>query len=504
MVQHGTTSPAVTATTTDSCLDAGCHSNNLHGLHKDSAGCNVTGCHDYSAQAAKPTATTCGTGGACHNAGTPHTYDHSATASAECLACHQDADVSSLHPSCAVCHDNPAYPLLPTGKSPECASCHNGTDVGTHVYTPTDPNHYSETTHTATPFTAVFQGAGPDGLVAAGGRECSQCHSSILGVAHSDTSTSGGSVTCVECHNDTTLGSSATVAGNWPTRKCAECHDYGAATTHDSYATTHTVQPGTCADTGTSCHNFTDLASLHAQRQSGGAPRYQSCSNADAGDPSSCHNVLDTRPTPVDPAASCGQGTSGCHQDMTVSNHGAATAHRFTTASDYNAATVSGCTNSGVGCHGSDSARDNFTTYHPDSGCTGGACHTSPSKPTYAGDRECVSCHSNNYVGAPDVVGLTDLTPVGHYNETTHTAFGMTTPSTPAEPPRHRAPRVTTRSARPGPTSSTRSTRVSRRHTATPTARPATARARRSRTLWRTAGAAGCVQRVTPRWCFPR
>ncbi len=216
------------------------------------------------------------------------------------------------------------------------------------------------------------------------------------------------------------------MAGNWPTRKCVECHDYGAATTHDSYATTHTVQPGTCADTGTSCHNFTDLASLHAQRQSGGAPRYQSCSNADAGDPSSCHNVLDTRPTPVDPAASCGQGTSGCHQDMTVSNHGSGSAHGFAATSDYDNVAIAGCTNSGAGCHGSDTTHTNFSTYHPNSGCTTGPCHASVDKPVftaaYNGDATCASCHDSNYAGAADVVALTGLTPGGHYSETTHTA----------------------------------------------------------------------------------
>ena len=315
----------------------------------------MTGCHDYALQAAKPTATSCGAGGACHSSGDPHpAASHTATASAECIDCHLDADVSTSHPGCNTCHGNPAYPALPATKTAECVDCHNGTDVGTHAYTPADPNHYDETTHTATPFTTVFQGAGPDGLVAAGGQDCSACHSSTLRTAHATTSTSGGSVTCVECHTDTTLDSSTTVAANWPTRKCVECHDYGAATTHDSYATTHTVEPGTCAGTGAGCHDFTDLAALHAQSQSGGAPTYQGCANADPTDPSSCHNVLDTRPAAIDPAASCGSGTSGCHQDMTTGNHGAATAHGFAAASDYDNGTVTGCTNSGAGCHGTE------------------------------------------------------------------------------------------------------------------------------------------------------
>ena len=56
-----------------------------------------------------------------------------------------------------------------------------------------------------------------------------------------------------------------------------------------------------------------------------------------------------------------------------------------------------------------------------------GACHTSASKATYTGNHECVSCHDGNYVGAPDVVGLTGASPNGHYNETTHTPAGMNT-----------------------------------------------------------------------------
>ena len=48
-------------------------------------------------------------------------------------------------------------------KTGDCVGCHNGIDVGTHVYTPIDPNHFDETTHTASPFTTAFQGAGPDG-----------------------------------------------------------------------------------------------------------------------------------------------------------------------------------------------------------------------------------------------------------------------------------------------------------------------------------------------------
>ncbi len=227
----------------------------------------------------------------------------------------------------------------------------------------------------------------------------------------------GRSVSCVECHTDTTLDSSATVAASWPTRKCVECHDYGASTTHDSYATTHTVEPGTCAGTGAGCHDFTDLSALHAVSQSGGAPNYQGCANADPSDPSACHSVLDARPAAIDPAASCGEGTSGCHQDMNTSNHGSATAHGFSAASDYDNGTVTGCTNSGAGCHGTETTYSNFVDYHPASGCTTGPCHTSADKAaftaTYDGDATCADCHDANYAGAPDASGADDRLAAG-------------------------------------------------------------------------------------------
>ena len=93
-------------------------------------------------------------------------------------------------------------------------------------------------------------------------------------------------------------------------------------------------------------------------------------------------------------------------------------------ASDANASGDAGCTNSGSGCHGTDPTRATFTLYHPTSGCTRGACHTSPSKPTYAGNGDCQTCHDSNYPDAPARANLA----TEHYNETTHTASGLSAP----------------------------------------------------------------------------
>lgn len=362
-----------------------------------------------------------------HNPGTGGGNHIASAVSQECLDCHQNPDISTLHTGgCATCHGNPNYPSLPTGKAPECVSCHDGVTVGTHPYSPPATNHYDETTHTATPFTAAYQGTGAAGTVNAFGKECSNCHSSTLPQAHSSTSTSSGSVTCAECHTNTSLGAKTVIANKWPDKRCTDCHDSGSATTHANAASAHVVDAGQCGGTGPSCHNSLDLAQLHDTSQSGGTPKYASCANADPNDPTSCHNVRDARPAPFNKSASCGAGTSGCHQDKTPT-HATGGAHAFSSASDYSNATITGCTNSGAGCHGSETTHSNFTDYHPTTGCLGGACHTSPSKATYMGNGDCATCHAGTFTNAPNVDALTSATPNGHYGDATHTADALST-----------------------------------------------------------------------------
>jgi hypothetical protein len=103
------------------------------------------------------------------------------------------------------------------------------------------------------------------------------------------------------------------------------------------------------------------------------------------------------------------------------------TVHKFTTASDYNAKKESGCTNSGEGCHGSETLYRDFNAYHPNATCT--TCHDyqgvgcipchSPNK-----NHECAACHDGTMKNAADVTKLGDPYPRGHYRETTHTATG--------------------------------------------------------------------------------
>lgn len=389
-------------------------------------------CHTAAVrQAGVPTVRACVT---CHPVGHDQTK-HITTASAACTSCHGSADVRDVHASCETCHENPGYPgLTSLALDAECVSCHAaGGALATSDYAPVDPEHAtgSETTHTATPFTAAYQGAGADGTVAAEGKQCSICHSATLKPAHSATSSNGGSVTCVECHTDTTLGSAAVVSADWTAKKCTDCHDSGAASTHDAYGTTHVVVAGACAGTA-GCHADTDLAKLHDKNQAGGTAKYQSCGNSDAGDPSACHATMDTRPARwASDAASCGEGTAGCHQDKSPSNHGKR--HTLTIASSVYAdgageGVPAGCLSSGGGgCHdslGTGNTSVDIADYHQTTECADSVCHTSVDKPTHLQPFVCADCHDSTYAGATDTVALSDIAPNGHYPSGNHLATG--------------------------------------------------------------------------------
>ncbi len=337
-----------------------------------------------------------------------------ATSSQGCGAsgtsCHTTYNVHSIHKDAAAgctlsnCHDSGAQGLKPSVTTcGEATGCH--TPDTFHVgITGTDA------THTADAMTTVWDGG--NGF---SGNTCSDCHASGLKTAHDKTGpTSNLSWTneCTDCHNSTSpVNGSAVVASGWTPKECGTCH----TTKHDVYSTNHTGQP-TGTNTCTGCHpnDSLDLRIVHTSAITSGSPSDTGCGIV------GCHNTPDTRPA----NKTCGVG-GACHTDKFDGSHGSATAHTFTSASDYNNTAVTGCTNSGAGCHDTESAYGNFTDYHPNTGCAAGACHTSPSKPTYAGDHECVSCHNGQFTNAPDVVSITAARPDGHYPETTHTITGM-------------------------------------------------------------------------------
>ncbi len=119
---------------------------------------------------------------------------------------------------------------------------------------------------------------------------------------------------------------------------------------------------------------------------------------------------------------------------MGVWNPPTGSVHSFTKASDYNAVKESGCTNSGAGCHGSETEYTDFNKYHPEAECT--TCHDYQGVgciPCHApAEHECALCHDGSMDKALDAVRLTDSFPKGHYRQTKHGATGtdMTQPVT--------------------------------------------------------------------------
>lgn len=360
---------------------------------------------------------------------------HSAPATGQnpvCINCH-GGDVRAAHANsipgngyletngCLACHGTTKFP---TTASCTAAGCHPASGVSSLV-----SHGFNTTKHTAATFTRAAQGTGAKGAVDDGGRECAVCHSSRLDAAHSDSPAVGcatGGANGLGCHLDTERGSMAVQAAGWPSGKCVECHDHGAYSTHDTVGTSHLVLPGAgCAGTGSGCHASLDLREIHESSQSGGPRNHQGCTNRDLGDPYGCHSVVDRRPT-ANMSNSCGSTSTGCHSDVSLATHPGALDHGFTTASYYSSTTETGCTNQ-PGCHNATGAQttDFAASYHPNSGCTEGPCHASPSQPDPAFDRpvDCMSCHDGQYIGSPDVISLRDV----HYSPTVHDATGLST-----------------------------------------------------------------------------
>ena len=391
----------------------------------------------------------------CHVAASPrepHTNEaagHAVTTDAaeeSCRQCHagdlavihSNSVVGSFVTNCNTCH---TPTKTATSKSCVDPACHVGTrtiSVETHAF--------SLTKHTATPWTSATQGASP--AVAAGGLECSICHSARVDTAHATTSL--GAVSCgtggtgnTGCHDNVSLTGRATATATWPTNKCTECHNSGANVTHSTIVPDHAISAGACAGTGSNCHASTDLMALHSVSQSGGAPKYSSC--VDSG----CHSAgnKDKRPALI----TCGTGNS-CHTTLTPANHGAD--HQYTSASDYSQTTSetiageSGCSGSGIACHGTVGTRDGVTEFHATktAGCTAtDKCHASSSMDATfraAGSgTDCVRCHAGGFVNGSDATPLSGLSPAGHYGDTTHTATGglgtVTSGGSATRPARH-------------------------------------------------------------------
>lgn len=377
-----------------------CHATDAVDLLHDASNpgtADCTSCHTPAVrQVGVPTIRACD---ACHSVAHDMSA-HVTASSAECVDCHESADVTDVHAACTTCHANPSYPGLTTSvANAECTTCHRSGLVGSHDYTPKDPNHATgaEATHTASAEAASTYVT----------YSCTQCHSLTMKGAHTGPTAiefplDGYTDSCVKCHE---VKVDEFGAGGWDST-CSACHTVyhgGTVQAHDASALTlaGSVPAATVGATcgGSGCHETTRVDLVH-----GAAPAF--CAT--------CHKNSLTQPV-----MNC--GSAGCHSGMSAHSH-----ELNAPASVHIPAAQTGCTDSGAGCHGSD-AGQGYAVYHPDSGCTDGVCHVAAnhSDPQFDDPNSCQNCHGGGaavYDGAPDVVGLTDASPAGHYPVASHTA----------------------------------------------------------------------------------
>lgn len=334
-----------------------------------------------------------------------------------CLTCHATNRLD-LDKTCSKCHIGGYASVTTTGHAIKDSASHNASEAGK-------------------PFSSAYQGGRAD--LTDGGFECAACHTSQLVANHATPGTmsavgcSTGGAGGKGCHMDSTLDSIRVAGSGWTTRRCSDCHS--GTRSHDSTLTPHLVQANAlkCAGTASGCHPSVDLWELHAESYAGGAPKYQNCANA------GCHDSLaiNKRPALINGFTdTCGSTSPnvGCHQSL-APDHATNFGHTFTATSYYNGATETGCTNQ-AGCHNTagltpaSTETTNFgPAYHPnDTGCVSGRCHTSVDKSKFSPlPTECQECHAvAAYAGAAARALLTQAPASGgHYNDTTHTAVGM-------------------------------------------------------------------------------
>lgn len=280
---------------------------------------NCTSCHTNNT--AVPTQRTCtGCHTVAHNMPRAHASSvASFPVNSECLACHvgyNSLTGTTVHRnSCSICHANNSLTATNTAYltgrfTGQCTTCHIPSVLGRR-YSPIDPNHYNDTTHTATAMNT-------SATVGTASKLCSDCHASGLRAEHwftQDQPVNG--VRCVACHIDTTLGSASIVATSWPTRRCGACHgvihDAMTAASHDMAAAAATQvaipsSPGVgCSAPG--CHtNTNNIATLHTSAVAGPTrpnPGATSCNV--------CHVNADTN---LAAARTGGCMATGCHAGL--------------------------------------------------------------------------------------------------------------------------------------------------------------------------------------------
>lgn len=216
----------------------------------------------------------------CHTVHGDVNVIHQAPGSGECTACHETADVRTIHTGgCATCHNA-------TVNTSGTAACAN---AGCHatLSPPSPTKHYVAAPHLANE-------AG-----------CTNCHSMDMKSEHFKTSS--GPVSCVQCHENKV--DSFTSA--WD-KTCTACH----TNRHSDQQVKHRSTNTSCG--GSSCHNINDASDIHKGVQGGGCSVCHQSATASASttdcSAAGCHAGTGTNHHEAhDGNTANGAGCEGCH-----------------------------------------------------------------------------------------------------------------------------------------------------------------------------------------------
>ncbi|MDZ4168890.1 MAG: cytochrome c3 family protein [Coriobacteriia bacterium] len=354
---------------------SGCHnSTDLHALHKDAAGCNLTGCHNYAIQAHRPTAKGCGGATSCHTGYTNTSHGAGITGNE---ATHTAAAMTTVLDA-----------TYNAGGANTCADCHSAGLEAAH----------------APAITGNLGWTAP---------------------------------TCLSCHNSTTPVNSVNVVKTtgWPAKSCEECHGApNGPAKHTEYTTGHTGAEASGCTWSAACHgNTRDLRALHNNSVTSNG----STAGCDAAGCHDAVNKEMQSASKTCGSGGTGCHQDKTHDNHgAASAHGYTAVSDYTQTTSETVGGESGCAGSGAGCHGTIGTRNGVDEFHSTrtAGCTatdichGNAAFNQSFRDAGSGT-DCVRCHDSTAFGPTvDDMPLSGLTPAGHYPGALHTATsGLTT-----------------------------------------------------------------------------
>lgn len=282
----------------------------------------------------------------CHEVHSDLGAAHTATASDQCVRCHDTADVRDLHPTCSTCHNG----TVDTSGTVDCANCH--TDQGTDYHTGMSASHVGFTS-------AGCAGTGchPSGNVV-------DAHARYVGPGKQFPQYQD---TCALCHLNADPGriNWATINGS----TCGTCHGWP----HDRQK--HTATSSTSQEC-VACHETNWVIDVHGINIVNDATEAYKCNW--------CHD----NPTQGD--MTWNKTTSDCEQCHDKSP----AAGKHYAAAPHEATAETGCQN----CHYMEMAPEHDKATAGPVDCV--TCHeTKVDAFTGAWDKTCAACHAARHDG---------------------------------------------------------------------------------------------------------